>query len=330
MDEAVERLVKACRDFGGGDPDQALRDATGRFVSRAVKEVSLLGQAAAQLPGLAPAGAAWMAVVLGGAIERESKGVELSGPPLLSAFISWLPQLPVPNDQDEEAGAPDPTPAQAALLGVFPLVCQAVVSHLARMPAERERLARDEALVKRLEQIAGYSHGAIWVHEALLRVSGPLVVLHPPSGKGFRLRFSNVANCFHLFSLIQSVIGRRIPGGRNPDPGVGAAARGESNGKINDAAWWHYGDPRSATSNLAASIWGESRVRSIPVIEGVRVILLWPPQLASRSWDSSFFAPHLAALPADAVLEAELNRPECEAWLARLGIERKKEWWKIW
>jgi hypothetical protein len=155
----------------------------------------------------------------------------------------------------------------------------------------------------------------------LLRSSGTLIVLHPPSGKGFRVRYQNVAVCFHLFSLLQAAIGERIPGGRRPDPKIAAAAHGEdSEDDLTDEAWWHYGDPTAKIPDLGSSIWGEAPVRTIPFIDATQVMLLWPPIMQSRCWTSSFFGPHLQALPSGLVVEEELAPEQSRAWLRVVGL----------
>jgi hypothetical protein len=276
-----------------------------------------------------------VAVMLGTAVERGSNAA-ITTPALLDLFLSWLPKLPAPeipdgSNEDEEPHYPDPTPEQAALLEALPYVAQSLVSHLARMPEERHRLATDAALIERLDVLGGYSHGATWVREALVRTSGSIVVLHPPSGIGFKVRYQNIGACFHLFTLLQAAIGERIPGGRQPDLAIVAAAKGRGGDRLQDEAWWHYGDPRSRTADIRFSIWGEGLASSIPVIEGSQVILLWPSVLESRSWTSGFFGPHLEALPVDLVIEEQLSRERCAAWFRTLGVQsgaaRRKSWW---
>ncbi|MBN2197348.1 MAG: hypothetical protein JW751_31385 [Polyangiaceae bacterium] len=319
-------FLRECRQYHGGKPRDGLFQATGAFLGHAARNPSALTVAAAELPRLPPAGAAWLSIALGSAIE-DGADPELTGPSLLAHFRAWLPRLPAPstaNNGGEEGGEPErfePTQEQHALFATFPQLCQGVVAHLARMPSARDAMADDASLLERLEELSEHSHGAAWVHEAILRTSGSLLVLHPPSGQGLVARYSNVATCFHLFSLLQACIGPRLPGGREPDPNVTAAARGRNVDPINDHAWWHYGDPRSPAPEIAASIWGERWVRSLPLVDGKQVILLWPPIVASRSWDSGFFGPHLEALPADATLERALDETECHDWLARLAID---------
>jgi hypothetical protein len=212
---------------------------------------------------------------------------------------------------------------------LFRYLCQSAVTHLARLPAQREVLGEDTPLLDRLGELQGCSHGAIWVREALLKSSGVLVMLHPTSATGVRLVYTNVANCFHLFSLLQTAIGTLIPGGREPSAAITRVARGKSTGAVSDEAWWHYGNALSNKADLASSIWGEGLVREIPRIDGVPVILAWPAELQSRSWDGGFLGPHLDAMPADAMVESQLTGEETRAWLQRLGIGAKKKWWRF-
>ncbi len=109
-------------------------------------------------------------------------------------------------------------------------------------------------MLERLSELGGWSHGALWVREALLKTSGALILLHPPGGTGLRLWYSNVSNNFHLFSLLQTAVGTAIPGGRVADDTIALVARGKSADRISDQAWWHYGSANSSRADLQSSI----------------------------------------------------------------------------
>jgi hypothetical protein len=314
-DSVLEDLLNESRKHAGGQPSESLRGVTRAFFQRADSDPAILRAAAEALPTLPPAAVGWIALVLGSAAES-GKDPALTTPALLQLLRSWVARLPVP----EKEFLPEPTPDQRELIEALRPVCQSVVAHLARLPAERQKLVEDMEFLERLADLENYSHGPGWVREALLRSSGTLIVLHPPSGSGLELRYENVATNFHLISLLQTAVGTRIPGGREPDPKIAAAARGQTNDDVYDEAWWHYGDPRSKTPELRASIWGEGLVTEIPLISGVRVILLWPPIMKSRTWDRGFFGPHLQALPANVVVEEELSRESRREWFAALGV----------
>jgi hypothetical protein len=308
--------------------DDVLRNATQKFLDHPGGDPATLHTAAASLAELPPPGAACLAVTLGTLAERDGTATA-TGPLLLDQFRAWLRVLPARGQQDAEAPMSEPTAEQGALLEVFPELCQSVVAHVARMPAERRALGEDQDLLDRLEELEEYGPGATWVREALLKTSGTIVALYPQSEKAVRLKYENVSNCFHLFSLLQAAIGRRLPSGRTPDPRLVAVAKGITSASLSDEAWWHYGHARSVTPDISASIWGEASPRSIPMFDDVQVLLLWPPLLSSRSWDSGFFQPHLEALPADVRLESELSTGDARSWLDRLGVDAsKKKWWK--
>ena len=148
-----------------------------------------------------------------------------------------------------------------------------------------------------------------------------------------RDRYTIVSKCFHLFSLIQTAVGARLAGGREPNDAVAQVARGKSSDPVSDDSWWHYGNARSTKADIMTSIWGEGLVREIPAVDGAQVILAWPMILQSRTWDAGFLGPHLEAMPADAVLDGVLSQAECDTWFERLGLvaaDAPRKWWRVW
>jgi hypothetical protein len=324
----MNELLDACAAYAGAQPTETLRQLTSQFLRSAREDASAVAEAAEALRTLPPQGAAFLAVAIGAAVEGGSNA-DLSSRAVVDLLLSWLPQLPTA--EGEEAEQYTPSAHEAQLLDAFKSLALSVVAHLARAPHLRATLSQDIALLDRLAVLEAYSAGAAWIREMLLRISGSLILLHVPGGRGFRLQYRNIATCFHLFSLVQAAIGEQLPGGRKPDPIIAAAARGRTTDKVKDEAWWHYGDPRTTKADLRHSIWGEALVREIPVIDGQRVILLWPAILESRTWDSSFFGPQLDALMPDVTLEAELSTADCAGWFRTLGIDRAgRRWWQLW
>jgi hypothetical protein len=327
MTDVFQELAAASRNWAGDGPTGAMLSALRAVMSAATQDDSLLREAAKSFHALEPGSAAWTAVAFGTLAERGASAA-LTGPAVLDHLRSWLPRLPMPGSAD--APPPEPTPSQKRLLAQFQFLCQSVVTHLARLPEQRAALGQDAALLERLGELGGYTPGAWWVHEALTRTSGTLVLLHPPSATGLRLGYTHVSNCFHLFSLLQTAVGTRIPGGRVPDETIAWAARGKNSEPVRDTAWWHYGNPASPKADLGASIWGEGLVREIPRVNGEQVMLLWPPLLHVREWDAGFLGPHLEAMPADAAVDRMLTPEESKAWLETLGIRRRrKAWWPL-
>lgn len=314
MSQTFHELAAASRDWIGDAPTGAMLSAMRAFVSAATQDEAVLRAAASLLAAQESGSVAFLAVAFGTLVERGGSA-EITGPAVLDEMLAWLPKLPAPGDGDEP---PVPTPDQAMLLARFQFLCQSAVTHLARLPSLRESLGQDAALLDRLDRLCRYSYGACWAREALLKASGTLVLLHPPSGTGLRLRYANVSNCFHLFTLLQTAVGTGIPGGRAR---VGPVMQG-------DEAWWHYGSPLSPKADLKASIWGEGLVREVPRVDGEQAMLLWPPILQKREWDAGFLGPQLEAMPASVEVERKLTPDESRAWLQKLGIAGlRKRWW---
>lgn len=343
----LRRLLEACRTHEGDGAEEAMHRLSEEFVAEAGKNHLLLDAACAELPNLPAHGAAWLGVQLGVCAETHQTAARTINP-LLNLFMGWLERLPQPagayDPDDEEASPLATTPEQDELLDAILLVAPSIIVHLAQVPMRRRALAQDQAFMQRLAQVESCSNAISWILDVLRRRSGSLIVLHPTSRKGLQVRYENVLNCFHLFSLLQCAIGRRIEGGQEPNEVTRAAARGEISGHFIDKGWWHYGDARIARPELLASIWGENSVSEIPVINGSQVLLLWPQLPSSRSWDSSYFDVALAAFVPDVQVERELSSDEVNGWLKRLGIDSgastppptagepqmRRSWWRFW
>jgi hypothetical protein len=325
-EDICESLQAASRGWVGDAPDGSMLKATRAFLARAQTETEVLQQAAACLQRVEPGAAAWIAVACGTAVEKGAPA-EITGPAVFDLLRSWLPQFPTFGDDPEVE--PQLTPAQRALLPLFRYLCQGVVTHLARLPAQRESMGRDVSLIDRLGELQSLSHGAVWVREALLKSSGSLLFLQPTHAFGVKLRYDNVSNCFHLFSLLQTALGTFVPDGRPVDSVIARVARGKISDAVQDEAWWHYGHAHSSKADIDAMIPGEGLVRDIPRIDDALVILAWPPILKSRGWDGAFLGPHLDAMPADARIESALSKEDIDAWFQRLKIGGNP-WWKFW
>ncbi|MFE7561196.1 hypothetical protein [Kitasatospora sp. NPDC057500] len=137
----------------------------------------------------------------------------------------------------------------------------------------------------------------------------PLLVLHRPSGTGYLLRMDGLTDNFQLHTLLAEALigGGHLPGSR-PDPEVVALSRTR----------WLDGRRFIATGafNLVAPdggwIWNEGMPESIPVVDGVRTLVL-DPQPFEQSWAAGRF---VEQVPGDLRLERVLAPHEAAARLA--------------
>ncbi|MGY5804068.1 hypothetical protein ACXHMN_22270 [Rhizobium sp. LEGMi12c] len=313
-DAALTDLIAACRAYAGGRVDARFNEAAQAFYAGANVQPKIVARAARELSRLPPPGAAVLANMLGTIVEKGG-AVQRSGPAVWELYLAWLPQI-----HRGFAGRKELSPRQRQLLDAFQLLSQSAVSHLSAMPQERALAVGNKALMAQLAELLDYTPGAAWVRQVLLSRSDDLLVLHLPSRQGFRLRYENIVNGFHLFTLIQAAFGQRLPGGRAPNRFIVDMARCVTVAEEgNDEPWWRYQTVRRDAPGLV-EISGEASVETISRIDGRQIILLSPPVEGTALWDTSFFTPQLFAMPANVVLEDALTASEVEEWFAKAGL----------
>jgi len=318
-DAALTNLLAACRIYAGGRVDARFNAAAQAFYAGAKLQPKIVTRAARELRSLPPPGAAILANMLG-TIAETGGSAERSGPAVWELFMAWLPQVHRGFVCTKEL-----SPKQRQLLEAFQLLGQSAVTHLASMPQERMLAAGDTGLMAQLAELQDYTPGAAWVRHVLLSRSDRLLVLHGPSRRGFRLRYENIVNCFHLFTLMQAAFGETLPGGRVPNRFIVDMARCVTMVEEgNDEPWWRYETVQPAPPGVA-EISGEASVDTISRIDGTQVILLSPSVEGAALWDMSFFTPQLFAMPANVVIEETLTAREAEEWLAKIGLPGKRE-----
>lgn len=311
----IDSLLEACVDYRDIDdqPSARLLETARAWFKAAETEPELVRATAAALKKVSPVGASFVATLVGNVVEVDG-GAERSFDELWALFIAWCMECNAAKPGDESRQLM----LAQALTGIGP----ALVSHLAQLPDRRAALRGDLAVAGLLEELSGGIAGVCWVFKSLQMTSGSLIVLHPTSASGWRLRYENVSLCFHLFTLLQCELGDRVPGGRIPNPALAAAANGVGPADgLHDQAWWHYGHALATTCDVRGSIWGEAPAAEIPTVRGEQVILLWPPILAGRSWEASFFTPHLQQMPARVILEGTLSPEQCKEWIEHLALD---------
>lgn len=313
-DAALTDLLAACRVYVGGRVDARFNAVAQAFYASAVAQPKIAVRAARELSRLPPPGAAILANMLGTIVEKGG-AVERSGPAVWELYLAWLPQI-----HRGFAGRKALSLRQRQLLDAFQLLGQSAVSHLSGMPEQRKLAAGNKALMAQLAELQDYTPGAAWVRQVLLSRSDDLLVLHLPSRQGFHLRYENIVNSFHLFTLIQAAFGGRLPGGRTPNRFIVDMARCVTVAEEgNDEPWWRYQTVRPDEPGLA-DISGEESVETIFRIDARQIIVLSPPVEGAALWDTSFFTPQLFAMPANVVLEETLTPSEAEEWFAKAGF----------
>ncbi|MEW9508397.1 hypothetical protein [Streptomyces bacillaris] len=137
----------------------------------------------------------------------------------------------------------------------------------------------------------------------------PLVVLHRPTATGYLLRLSGIGDNFQLHTLLaDALIGGGHVAGRAPSPQEVAVCR-ETPGQVETAGSFELVAPDGDR------LWNEGTPADIPVVDGVRLLVLDEPSYA-RSWPAGRFFPGMRG---DLILERALEPEETERWLARVS-----------
>jgi hypothetical protein len=193
----------------------------------------------------------------------------------------------------ELPGRPD---ARAAALAEAWFSCRSwmqPVLHLAQRKDIRATLPDRDRLTAASDAIREYMTTANWLHGLLLVLDDEtLVVLHRPTGLGYRVTISGIGDNFQLHTLLAAVLtGKKSRGmipGKAPSPAEVAAA---SDGQDLTPA----GGIRARFALADAygdGIWLEDRPADIPALEGTRVVVLDPPP-HPRSWEAGRTYPQM-------------------------------------
>ncbi len=133
----------------------------------------------------------------------------------------------------------------------------------------------------------------------------PLVVLHRPTGTGYRVRMSGIGDNFQLHTLLADILigGGHIPG-RAPSPEEVAVCK-DAPGQVHTVGSFNL---VTATGEW---IWNEGTPSDIPRVDGIRLLILDPPPY-ERSWPAGRFFPNMTG---DLVLDRVLDETETHYWL---------------
>lgn len=312
----TERLIAATNAATGSEFTPELVDALNSIADLPKAERDAVRSELLRVfPQLtSPSGAGMLAIWFGAGVE---KGADpLAGiVPLLDTMLRWSREFVTADGDDGE----DPEPDENLAAGMQ-MLGQGMVAHLSRSPEKIAEIQQREQVIDELARVEHLSVGVTWVLELLRQRSGKLVVLHGTQVIGFRVAYNNISNCFHLFTLVQGALAGKMPGSRTASAQTLAVACGEQELEAHDDAWWHYGQASVPQPDIGGMVFGEAEPSAIESIDGEQVLILWPPIMASRSWDGGFFGPILHACPPGVELLATLSDAEVAHWRKRLKL----------
>jgi hypothetical protein len=325
VERLVMRVVEAADDQRGAEITDRLREALSAMAPHADSDEARQLLASKMVGVRTPIGVGLIAMWLGAVAENGLDPAPVI-PSMMEALLKWSRTIRAADGESCPETIDDNLDKGMQWLG------QGLMANLGRCAAQREVYAGREDVLTELERTGDVAVGCMWVTELLRKLSGTLLVVHVAGRKACFVSYENISNCFHLFTLLQASLTRLMPGARTTPRNVLAVARGESTEAVTDEAWWHYGRGDVPESNIAASVWGEGSPLQIPQVNGVQVLLLWPPYFAGRSWDGGFFMPFIAAAPSSVAVLNHLTTEQLDEWWATIGLPAPsaKQRWKFW
>lgn len=223
----------------------------------------------------------------------------------------------------------DPDAAKAAA-GIR-YVMLATMAVICRKAESRQALRANADIVEGVEAIREHQGEANFVGQVLGFVDDlDLIVLAPKEGKGFRVRCDAVATCAHLFTLLQgALIAGGHLAGEAVDEEVIAVATGAAPHErlLSDHARFHFVTWPCSLDNGFDTIIAmpvEETPLCVPALDGQRIVLVGPPLLGGRAWDSNFFANIHDALKSRAEVVEVLPAAEVRRWLDRIEGAKKR------
>ncbi|MER7552135.1 MULTISPECIES: hypothetical protein [Streptomyces] len=280
---------------------------------------------AAVLEQVPPGPRAVVAVLVGACVERGADA-ERCAPGVLAGLRWALEQALVFSDAWVAAGGgafpvPDggePGPESVERAGfdaavgwwTLPQWEMAAVAMLNHPGVRRTVAFRGEALrlLGAVERASGTELKSL-AYALLVLDDEPLVALHRASGTGYLLRLSGIGDNFQLHTLLaDALIGGGHVEGHAPSPQEVAVCR-ETPGQVETVGSFDLVAPDGEV------IWNEGAPADIPVVDGVRLLVLDEPSYR-RSWPAGRFFPGMRG---DALLERPLDPEEAERWYAHVS-----------
>ena len=219
---------------------------------------------------------------------------------------------------------PRPSPGRAGP------VCQCRHRRAGTIPRRPAACTGRPDLLRQAQAVTDLHGKAKFLTDMLRVLDEEILVLHPETGRGWKVRVRGVSDNFQLHTLLaDALIGDPEKGflpGRRPDPRVVAAARDRpvdpaatlAEGAFNLMNWQALRPDRTLPAGQDGSahwIWNEGVPADIEGFEGARVVLLGPPPY-HRTWNAGRC---FVAMPAELRVVETLTAAAVNGLLGRIA-----------
>jgi hypothetical protein len=340
VDELIAAVANRDADAFGTALDGIAQQTMGAELGEVRAALARLAPVLAEIPvgvgsNLAPLAGAMAdhanapAIVLPTLTQRAA-GVMEQAARFAALYQETLGDPPDPEDADQIEPALERITAAAAARGISERDANVLVQawfcanswvqpvlFLCQRKDVRAVLPQRERLSTAVEPVRERLETAHWLHGLLLVVDDePLIVVDrafAATGRGFRVTISGIGDNFQLHTMLAaalvgegSVAG--LPGRRPTATEIAAATDGDLMPADRIRGTWNLADANGEW------IWNEGRPADIPLLDGVRVVVLDREPYA-RTWNAGRAYPLMRP---ELTVDAELSPIEAANWLGRV------------
>lgn len=219
-------------------------------------------------------------------------------------------------------------------------VVLAAMTSICRLKEARQSIRTNTPLIHQVVQLEDEVDNLYYLKQVLYSADDlEMVILHPQSETGLKIKADMIQNNFHFFTLVQDLYltqfgSEQIFTGLSINEKAVHVAKGGSLSEkddLSDHALFGFYDFNALDEdgNLPAAVmpanwlFGEGTLHHIPKLSGVPVVILGENTLGDRSWDITFCTPvHEALKPKLEILEI-LSRDQVQQYITLIKLQNR-------
>jgi hypothetical protein len=220
-------------------------------------------------------------------------------------------------------------------------VVLATMTSICRLKEARQSIRANTPFIHQVIQLEDDVENLYYLKQVLYSADDlEMIILHPQSETGLKIKADMVQNNFHFFTLLQDLYLRQFssyPDFANislHEKAIHIAKGGalpENQDNINDRAVFGFYDYNALDEdgNLPAAVmpanwlFGEGTLHHIPKLNGIPVVILGENTLGERTWDITFCTPvHEALKPKLEVLDV-LSAEQVQQYITKIKLQNR-------
>lgn len=235
--------------------------------------------------------------------------------------------------------AQDPDALKANITSSY--VVLAAMTSICRLKEARQSIRANTPLIHQVIQLEDEVDNLYYLKQVLYSVDDfDMIVLHPQSKTGLKIKAHMIQNNFHFFTLLQDLYLTQFAShpsfakfNRN-EQAIHLAKGGalpDSDEQWNDHAFFGFYDFHAleGEGHLPAAVmpenwlFGEGTLHHIPKLNGIPVVIIGENSLGHRSWDITFCTPVHEALKPKLEIEEVLSHEQVQHYIKTIRLQNR-------